>query len=235
MPYKASDITQKLIVRRLQVYNRRVNKLKKLGGSYELLQNKTVKDIITGRSDAEIARELNQLEKLGQKKQQSLVKYSRGSNVKVPLYFRNEIERELRRANKLSEKAREGMQPSKEAGNLSSLESENLRAITKGSGASIKAISIRAKSIRNRANQSYYEEGYERYKNNYLNAVRMEMGIYADELIRMIDKISGRNLYLATFDVEYGSDLQINYMYGDQAVSEKYDTITNALDKLGLI
>lgn len=235
MPYKASDITQKLIVRRLQVYNRRVNKLKKLGGSYELLQNKTVKDIITGRTDAEIARELNQLEKLGQKKQQAFVKYSRGSDVKVPLYFRNEIERELRRANRLSEKQRQGMTPSKEAGNLSTIESENLRAITKGSGASLKEISIRAKTIRNRAKQSYYDAGYERYKENYIKAVRQEMGMYADDLIRKLEKISGRNLYLAIFDVEYGSDLQISYMYGEQAVSEKFDIIDNALGKLGLI
>lgn len=235
MPYKASDITQKLIVRRLQVYNRRVNKLKKLGGSYELLQNKTVKDIITGRTDAEIARELNQLEKLGQKKQQTLVKYSRESNVKVPLYFRNEIERELRRANKLSEKARAEMHPSKEAGNLSSLESENLRAITKGSGASLKAIEKRAESIRNRSKESYYTKLLNQYKENYKEAVRKELGIYADSLNAIVDKIDAKQLFLAIFDEMYGSDMEINYVYGEQAQEERYNTIVNAIEKLGLI
>lgn len=235
MPYKASDITQKLIVRRLQVYNRRVNKLKKLGGSYELLQNKTVKDIITGRTDAEIARELNQLEKLGQKKQQTLVKYSRESTVKVPLYFRNEIERDLRRANKLSEKVRAEMHPSKEAGNLSTLESENLRAISKGSGASLKAIEKRAKSIRNRSKESYYTDLLNQYKENYKEAVRKELGIYADSLNAMIDKIDSKQLYLAIFDEMYGSDMEIIYVYGEQAQEERYNTIVNAIEKLGLI
>ena len=233
--YKASDITQRLVVERLRVYNRRVNQLKKKGGSYELLENKTVKDIVSGKTDGEIARELNQLEKLGQKEQQKLVKYSKESETEVPKFVREQIERELRKANKLSQKMREKLKPSKEAGTLTSLESENLKPLTKGSGASIKAIKIRRESIRNRGKESYYNEALVRYKENYIKAVKNELGIYADKVIEKVNKISPDKLFSAINDVEYGADMAITYVYGKQAAKEKADTILNAIDKLGLV
>lgn len=233
--YKASDITQRLVVERLRVYNRRVNQLKKKGGAYELLENKTVKDIVSGKTDGEIARELNQLEKLGQKEQQKLVKYSKKSETEVPKFVREQIERELKKANKLSQKMREKLKPSKDAGTLSTLESENLKPLTKGSGASLKAIKARRESIRNRGKESYYSDAIKRYKANYIKALREELGAYADKVIRKIEQIDPYRLYDAMSDPEYGGDLQISYIYGAQAAAEKAETILNAIDKLGLV
>lgn len=233
MKYKASDISTQLVRQRLAVYNRRVNKLRKLGGSFELLQNKTVKDIITGKTDVQIALELNFLEKLGNKESQKLVQYNKTSNEKVPKYFKEYIKRELRRANRNTAKQMKLISPSKEAGTLSTIVTENLAPLNLGKGGSIKEIQLRLKSIERRAKPDYYTKGNERYKKNYIKALRNELGIYAQDLIERVSKIPAEKLVGYLSDKEYGSDLENKFAYSELEAHYRAEVISNALTHFG--
>ena len=233
MKYKASDVTYRLINQRLAVYNRRVNKLRKLGGPFEVLQNKTRGDIVKGRSDYQIAMELNFLEKLGDKENLKLVQYNKTSNEKVPKFFKDYINRKLRIANRNTARQRKLISPSKEAGTLSAIVTENLKPLDLGKGGSIKEIQSRMKSIERRANPSYYPEGNKRYKKNYIKALRAELGIYAPALIDRVSKIPAEQLVGMLSDKEYGSDLEINYMYSELEAKNRAEVISNALSHFG--
>lgn len=233
MKYKASDISMKLVRQRIAVYNRRVIKLRKLGGPFEVLQNKTVKDVIKGRSDYQIANELNFLEKLGDKENLKLVQYNKTSNEKVPKFFKEYINRKLRIANRNTARQRKLISPSKEAGTLSSIVTENLKPLDLGKGGSTKEILSRLKSIERRANPSYYPEGNKRYKKNYINALRKELGIYAPALIERVSKIPAEQLVGFLSDKEYGSDLEIKYMYSELEAQNRAEVISNALSHFG--
>ena len=233
MKYKASDITMKLVSQRIGVYNRRVNKLRKLGGSFELLQNKTVKDVIKGKNNGQIATELNFLEKLGNKENQKLVKYNKTSSEKVPKFFKEHVKRELRRANRNIAKQLDLISPSKEAGTLSTIVTENLKPLNLGKGGSIKEIQSRLKSIERRANPNYYSEGNKRYKENYIKALRNELGIYAQDLIDRVSKIPPEKLVGYLSDKEYGSDLENKFVYSELEMQYRAEVISNALSHFG--
>lgn len=233
MKYKASDVTYQLINQRLAVYNRRVNKLRKLGGPFEVLQNKTRGDIVNGRSDYQIAMELNFLEKLGDKENLKLVQYNKTGNVKVPKFFKEYINRKLRIANRNTARQRKLISPSKEAGTLSTIVTENLKPLDLGKGGSIKEIQSRMKSIERRSNPSYYPEGNKLYKKNYIKALRKELGIYAQPLIDRVSKIPEGKLVGFLSDKEYGSDLEINYMYSELEAQNRAELISNALSHFG--
>lgn len=233
MKYKASDISMKLVHQRIAVYNRRVNKLRKLGGAYEVLQNKTVGDVVKGRSEYQIAIELNSLEKLVNKENLKLVKYNKTSNVEVPKFYKDYINRKLRIANRNTARQRKLISPSKEAGTLSTIVTENLKPLDLGKGDSIKEIQSRMKSIERRANPSYYPVGNERYKKHYIKALRKELGIYAQPLIDRVSKIPPGQLVGFLSDKEYGSDLEINYMYSELEAQHRAEVISNALSHFG--
>lgn len=233
MKYTASDITYRLIHQRVAVYNRRVNKLRKLGGSFELLQNKTVGDVVKGRTEGQIAKELNFLEKLGNKENQKLVQYNKTSNEKVPKFFKEYVKRELRRANRNIAKQLKLISPSKEAGTLSTIVTENLKPLNLGKGGSIKEIQSRLKSIERRANPNYYTEGNERYKRNYIKALRNELGIYAQDLIDRVSKIPAEKLVGYLSDKEYGSDLENKFAYSELEAQYRAEVISNALSHFG--
>lgn len=233
MKYKASDISTQLVRQRLAVYNRRVNKLRNLGGSFELLQNKTVKEIITGKTNAQIATELNFLERIGNKENQKLVQYNKTSSEKVPKFFKEYIKRELRRANRNTAKQLKLISPSKEAGTLSTIVTENLAPLNLGKGGSIKEIQSRLKSIERRANPKYYSEGNDRYKKNYIKALRNELGIYAQDLIDRVSKIPAEKLVGFLSDKEYGSDLENKFVYSELEAQYRAEVISNALSHFG--
>ena len=233
MKYTASDATYRLIHQRVAVYNRRVNKLRKLGGPFEVLQNKTVGDVVKGRTDGQIARELNFLEKLGNKENLKLVQYNKTSNEKVPKFFKEYINRKLRMANRNTAKQRKLISPSKEAGTLSTIVTENLKPLDLGKGGSMEEILSRLKSIERRANPSYYTEGNKRYKKKYIKALRNELGIYAKPLIDRVSKIPAGQLVGFLSDKEYGSDLEINYMYSELEAQNRAEVISNALSHFG--
>ena len=89
------------------------------------------------------------------------------------------------------------------------------------------------KSIERRANPSYYKEGNMRYKKNYINALRKELGIYAQPLIDRVSKIPAEQLVGFLSDKEYGSDLEINYMYSELEAQNRSEVISNALSHFG--
>lgn len=233
MKYKASDISTRLVRQRVAVYNSRVNKLRKLGGSFDLLQNKTVKDVIKGRTEGQIAKELNFLEKLGNKENLKLVQYNKTSNEKVPKFFKDYINRKLRMANRNTAKQLKLISPSKEAGTLSTIVTENLAPLDLGKGGSVKEIQSRLKSIERRANPNYYSEGNKRYKENYIKALRNELGIYAQDLIDRVSKIPPEKLIGFLSDKEYGSDLENKFVYSELEAQYRAEVISNALSHFG--
>lgn len=233
MKYKASDVTYRLIHQRVAVYNRRVSKLRKLGGPFEVLQNKTVGDVVKGRSDYQIAIELNFLEKLGNKENLKLVQYNKTSNEKVPKFFKEYINRKLRIANRNTARQRKLISPSKEAGTLSTIVTENLKPLDLGKGGSIEEILSRLKSIERRANPSYYPEGNKLYKKNYIKALGKELGIYAQALIDRVSKIPAEQFVGMLSDKEYGSDLENSYVYSELEAKYRAEVISNALSHFG--
>lgn len=230
--YKAKEITTKIVRKELSKYNRLVKRLQRKEG-YGSLETMTVKDIITNRTDAEIARELNRLQKLSDKREQELVEYTEGG-VKVPRFVREYIAEDVEHANKLKERIMKGKRPSKEAGNLFLIESENLKPLTIGTGKTLEEIEKRRRTARTRATKSYIEAKGEIYKRNYINAGYAYLGPYAEQIVRRISKLSGNDLFVLSLDTLHGADLSINFLYGEEEQEEKAQIINEALDYLGV-
>lgn len=230
--YKAKEITTKVVRKELNKYNRLVKRLQQKSG-YESLETMTVKEIITNRTDAEIARELNRLQKLSDKKQQELVEYTEGG-AKVPRFVREYIAEDVERANKLKERIMKGKRPSKEAGNLFLIESENLKPLTIGTGKTLEEIEKRRRTARTRATKSYIKEKGELYKRNYINAAYAYLGPYAEQIVRQISKLSGNELFALSLDTLHGADLSINFLYGEEEQEERAQIINEALEHLGV-
>lgn len=230
--YITKDITTKVVKKELSKYNKLVKRLQQKDG-YESLEIMTVKDIISNRTDAEIVRELNRLQKLSDKKQQELVDYTEGG-VKVPRFVREYIAKDVERANKLKERIMKGKSPSKEAGNLFLIESENLKPLTIGTGKTLEEIEKRRRTARTRATKSYIEAKGELYKRGYIDATYAYLGPYAGQIVSRISKLSGNELFVLSLDTLHGADLSINFLYGEEEQEEKAQIINEALDYLGV-
>lgn len=230
--YKAKEITTKVVRKELSKYNRLVKRLQQKEG-YESLETMTVKDIITNRTDAEIARELNRLQKLSDKREQELVEYT-GGGLKVPRFVREYIVEDVKRANKLKEKIMKGKSPSKEAGNLFLIESENLKPLTIGTGKTLEEIERRRRTARTRATKSYIKTKGEIYKRSYIDAAYAYLGAYAGQIVSRISKLSGNDLFALSLDTLHGADLSINFLYGEEEQEEKAQIINEALDYMGV-
>ena len=83
---KKSDISTEFVKEKVNEFNKRVERL--TGEGLEFLQPVDA-DNIFKLSEAQIARELNFMEKLADKKYQKLVPYSPESPVKVPRFVKN--------------------------------------------------------------------------------------------------------------------------------------------------
>lgn len=230
--YKAKEITTKVVRKELSKYNRLVKRLQQKEG-YESLETMTVKDVITNRTDAEIARELNRLQKLSYKNQQEFVEYTE-DGVKVPRFVREYIVEDVERANKLKEKIMKGKRPSKEGGNLFLIESENLKPLTIGTGKTLEEIERRRSTARTRATKSYIKTKGELYKRGYIDAAYAYLGVYAGQIVSRISKLSGNDLFALSLDTLHGADLSINFLYGEEEQEEKAQIINEALDYLGV-
>lgn len=233
MKYTAKNLTTSAVRKEANKYNKLVKRLMSKSQDYLSLETYSVKDILTGRTDAEIAKELNRLQNLAKKDQQELVNYNEEYGVKVPRFVLESIEKDVARANKLKDKLIAG-KISREAGNIGIIESENLKDITMGTGDGITAIRRRAKTARNRARQKYLEEKGKLYKQNYIRTCRNELGIFASTVISAIENIDGNILFRASLDPHYGDDLTISYVYSPEKAEDKVSTILNALEKVGL-
>lgn len=231
--YTTKNLTTRAVRKEVTKYNNLVKRLMSKSQDYLALETYSVKDIMAGRTDAEIAKELNRLQNLAKKDQQELVNYNEEYGVKVPRFVLESIERDVAKANKLKDKLIAG-KISREAGNISIIESENLKDITMGTGDSITAIRRRAKTARNRARQKYLEEKGKLFKQNYITACRNELGIYSSTVISAIENIDGNILFRASLDPYYGDDLTISYVYSPEKAEDKASTILNALEKVGL-
>lgn len=230
--YGAKDITTRLVRKEINKYNRLVKKLQEKEG-YESLEIFNVKDIISNRTDVEIAKELNRLQKLGDKRQQELVEYTQGG-IKIPRFVRDYIVEDIKTANKLKEKIMKGKRPTKEAGNLFLIESENIKPLTMGTGRTLEEIEMRRRTARTRANKRYIEAKGEMYKRNYIGSAYAWLGVYAEDIVNRISKLSGNDLFALSLDYRYGADLTINFLYGEEEQEEKAQIINEALDTLGV-
>lgn len=224
MVYKAKDITTRLVRKELNKYNREINKLKKLGKGYEVLEPIELKDIIGG-SNVKIARQLNRLSKIYQEDERKLVPYKKGSSVKVPKFFRDNLEEQIKEANKMLEKRIKESPTLKEQG---------YKPLTLGGGQSIKEIKSRAETIKNRSNERWYSEADERFKENYIKSLRDNLGPYAEPIIKRISGLSGREIYEMSLDMYEGPTIMIEYNYGPDFPQEKFEVINEALDYFGV-
>lgn len=227
---KAKDITTRLVREEVRKYNRMVNKFRKKGGVYELLEPIEIKEVISGRTNAEIARELNFLNKIKDPKSMNLVKYSKDSNIKVPRFVRETIERNIKRANELIKNEEIKEQAESRYDKNSKIKMEPL---SKGSGSNLKSIKSRARTAKNRANVNWYRESDENFKRNWISMVQQTLGPYGTEIINKVNKIPANKFYKMTTDYWYGGALELGYLYGPDEAREKAENIFDALDHFG--
>ena len=186
-----------------------------------------------GRTDAEIARELNRLQELAKPEKQKMVNYKAGSSLEVPLFVREQVERAITKANKQTMKRFEILEAQRR-GSFYTIEQESLRPITKGTGRTLMEVKKRLESAQNRARSGYLTFLDEKYKRNYIKAIQNNFGAAGDMVVDRISKINGAAFYFASQDPFYGSYLEIEYSYGEEAINTMINKIENALTVLNL-
>lgn len=227
MAIKSNEITTRFVQKEINKYNRKVKELQKRGAPYDLLETITRKEVIQGRSNTEIANHLKFLRKLGKPDSIKLVPYSK-EGVKVPKFFREQVERNVNEANKLLK--RESVITKSKSTYGGSIGQPH--ELNKGSGHDLKSIKYRAKTAKNRSSIAWYNESDKRFKENWVLATRRELGPYAIRIIDIVEKIPANKFYQMTLDEYYGPELEHEYIYGPDEAREKANKIIEALEQL---
>lgn len=97
MKYTAGNLRTRDIDKEIRAYNRRLLQLQSKNEAFKILDTLTRTEVMRGRTDAEIARELNQLQELAKPEKQKMVKYKAGSSLEVPLFVREQVERAIKK------------------------------------------------------------------------------------------------------------------------------------------
>lgn len=239
MAYTAAQVrnmtTRELdtIVRR---YNRRVNEI--YNRYPDLPLNKTLKkatrsDVLfdtykgTRRlvNDREVARRLNQLERLGEPNQQKVTRVGKAYTVKyVETQFKQNVRREnIRRQREIRSK---GIQPEQ----TRVMQESRLMPIKFEKPLSEKdlAYQLRASAGPNRAREEALSKIY---KDNWLKSVKRNIPQYFDRIYDKVKNVSGRQLFKWGQTEE---DLFIDFIYSYEEATAKGEYILEALEAHGL-
>lgn len=233
MKYTAGNLRTRDIDKEIRAYNRRLLQLQSKNEAFKILDTLTRTEVMRGRTDAEIARELNRLQELAKPEKQKMVKYTAGSSLEVPLFVREQVERAITKANKQTTKRFEILEAQRR-GSFYTIEQESLRPITKGTGRTLMEVKKRLETAQNRGRSGYLTFLDEKYKRNYIKAIQNNFGAAGDKLVDRISKINGIDFYFASQDPFYGSYLEIEYSYGEEAINAMINKIENALVALNL-
>ena len=83
MKYTAGNLRTRDIDKEIRAYNRRLLQLQSKNEAFKILDTLTRTEVMRGRTDAEIARELNRLQELAKPEKQKMVKYKAGKEVRL--------------------------------------------------------------------------------------------------------------------------------------------------------
>lgn len=227
---KKSDITTEFVKEKVNEFNKRVERL--TGEGLEFLQPVDA-DNLFKLSEAQIARELNFMEKLADKKYQKLVPYAPESPVKVPRYVKMKAERDIEKITQAIDKIKGDVEVNVTVGGMQMLRNESLVPPTLGPGKNKESVQRRLKSLENLSQPNYYNESLERYKQNYLGIIDEYLGIYAPELRARISKMPADELFRVSIHPIYGYDMAIEYIYGTDSALNKYNNIVGILNIIG--
>ena len=98
--YRAADITTKTVDRAIRSYNARVTALSKRNKAFSTLPKITRGQVVSGRTEGQIARELNFLNKLASREQQKIVTVN---GTKMPAFARSMWNRYEKQASKIAD------------------------------------------------------------------------------------------------------------------------------------
>lgn len=227
---KKSDITTEFVKEKVNEFNKRVERL--TGEGLEFLQPVDA-DNLFKLSEVQIARELNFMEKLADKKYQKLVPYSPESPVKVPRFVKIQAERNIEKITGAIDKIKGDVEVNVTVGGMQMLRNESLVPPTLGPGKNKESVQRRLKTLQNLAQPNYYKESLERYKQNYLGIIDEYLGPYAGELRTRLSRIPPEEIFRISLHPLYGHDMSIEYIYGFDSALNKYNEITAILDIIG--
>lgn len=189
---------------------------------------KSVKEIrnnITTRQD--FKREINSIERFMRKGAEKPIVTKEG--IKTTQYEKRELQIKVQQINKRRKQELKLLNPSIEKGNLHTVQELNLAPqkfnLDKMKKADWEGFKRR---IDKQSRSSYYNEKYERYKENYMKGIENVFGIAGEPIIELVKKMTGEQLTEAFYNDVV---LEINFIYDPIDMQAKIDAIIERLNK----
>lgn len=206
-------------------YNKKINKLIKLNPDLKEYLPEKVKSTIV-KKEINTAKELNSfiksLERLNKNKEIKLITNEQG--VTLTNYEMREIKLKINKINRNRKKEIIEMNPSTEKGTMGSIKKNNLRPKNFNFNKMTKKDFEKFKQVLAKQSRSDFKDiQYKEYKENYLKAIKNNLGEIGDKLYELIDsKVSGEMLYKKYYDDPV---LQLDFYYDPYEAKQKAEII----------
>ena len=226
MAYQITKRGNKTLIKTVQKYNAKITRLSK-DPRYQRVTLPTKVDIDEIRASVtsakDLQREIRNLNKLFTGNALDVIENQEG--LRVTRYSYNKAKREAKAANtkRQAELDKYQQNVSMERGNLHTLKELDIKPMkfdfSRMSERQWKSFS---RSVEKQARSNYTDRKAQLYKENYLRAVKNQLGPYAKEIFQFVSTIPARQLYDDYFVQE---EYELDYIYSLNDMAERANKI----------